>query len=494
MTNINIKYEDKYLMYAIDYIRINSDERAYNYKKTEQCIYFESDLIRNNNEWRKMGIGDFQKTSSLSSSALVRLYFPTHSVETYNDRIKYVLDLCIYINDTQIALGSFLIDRKDSLAAPKIIKYQGQEYYECVDLNIVDPWDLLYSEKFESFRKDLKVNGEDLNYDGTSLYASLHVVYNDGDKYLKDNLFNGGQNSINITDNISDYMNYSIYVEPYGDIKCSLSYNPSYKGNLLEYLKDTYYWETDNVKVKYILALDKLTSAIIESNNDELVDEYIFKYNLINSDPNPNDPKNTGFWCIVNEGGSYKPANLFSDWSLWQEGINIVSKLIFYTINEDGEEISKMILSSNKIPLTQELYSKLRIKEQLLEKIELDDMNNINIINSINAETISYSSPENSKSNIILPVFYRVRELGNIVIHPEVNENICINLDAYKSKVDTFVIQIEGVKFMELGTTGAGTIFNIIGSMLPSETKSGTYYIMSQNGDLVTTGKYIYEY
>ena len=359
-------------------------------------------------------------------------------------------------------------------------------------MEIIDPYDILYSDKFEAFRKSFKNN--DLNYDGTSLYVSLHPIYNNNGNYLKSDEYNGGQNSINITNDITDYLAYNIREDEIGNIFCKLSYNSLYNGDLLTYLKETYYWETDNVKVKYILALDKLTPAIMESDNNSLIGEYEFKYNKINSDPMPQNPQETGIWCLVNNNKVQEPVSLFSDWKLWQEGLSFISKAIFYTINEDGEEINKMILTSNKIPLSQELYSKLRIKNQLTQKIDFEDMNNINIVNTIDNKTVLYNTPENSKNNIILPVFYRVRDLGNIVIHPEVNENICINLDQYKSKVDSFIIQIEGIKFKELGTTGAGTIFNIIGNMLPGEVKSGTYYIMSQNGDLVTTGKYIYEY
>jgi hypothetical protein len=74
-----------------------------------------------------------------------------------------------------------------------------------------------------------------------------------------------------------------------------------------------------------------------------------------------------------------------------------------------------------------------------------------------------------------------------------VTENICINLDAYKSSVDRFYIKIEGTSYSEVGRTESGVIFKVQGSLLPGTVTSGTYYILNEDADLVTTGKYKYE-
>ena len=485
MVNINITYENNSLIYVVDYIKNrNVLESQFKYKKIGENFYFKSDLFRLENEWNKMNDINFYDTDILTSSATIRLYFPQHSVETYSNNVKYVLDAYTFINNIKISLGSFLIDRYNALAAPDIIKFQGQEYYECIDFDIVDPYDILYSDKFEAFRKSIKGVTEENNNDPSSLYISLHPVYNDGDIYIIDDRFNGGQNSINIsTDLLHDFLNYEIRYNDDNSISGIIQYNGVYD-NLKDYIRETYFWE-GSINVKYLLALDKISPSIIEHkySQDNLMEYCSFTYD---------DIKNS-IKCAIPNNNVYILDNFFDNWNYWKEGINFVSTIIFYTV-EDGEEVEKIKIVSNKIPITQKLYSKFKVNEQL--KIDLSDMNinNINVVNVVGNKTIKYNIPESSKNNIILPVFYRVRELGNIVIHPAVNENICINLDAYKSKVDTFVIQIEGVKFIEIGATGAGTIFKIIGSSLPGVIKSGTYYIMSQDGELVTTGKYIYEY
>lgn len=103
------------------------------------------------------------------------------------------------------------------------------------------------------------------------------------------------------------------------------------------------------------------------------------------------------------------------------------------------------------------------------------------------------TSQTDSKANIVQPVFFKSRDLANIIIHPEVTENICINLDAYKAKVTTFYIKIEGIVFPEMGRIEAGVIFKVQGNLLPGKTAGGIYYILDQDTNLVTTGKYTYE-
>lgn len=116
------------------------------------------------------------------------------------------------------------------------------------------------------------------------------------------------------------------------------------------------------------------------------------------------------------------------------------------------------------------------------------------LINRTIQQVVEMTSTTDSKANIVQPLFFRVRDLGSVVFHPEVTENICINLDSYKSQVKMFYIKIEGVSFPEIGRTESGVVFKVQGSLLPGVTGAGTYYILNQDADLVTTGKYIYDY
>jgi hypothetical protein len=122
---------------------------------------------------------------------------------------------------------------------------------------------------------------------------------------------------------------------------------------------------------------------------------------------------------------------------------------------------------------------------------------NINAVNKIENNVININRPEDTKSGLIQPMFYRSVESININIHPKVIENICINLDIYKSKVDTFILKIEDSIFPEIGRTQAGVLFKIknptiIKNEQGKEKLSGVYYILNQDNELVTSGKYNY--
>ena len=132
-------------------------------------------------------------------------------------------------------------------------------------------------------------------------------------------------------------------------------------------------------------------------------------------------------------------------------------------------------------------------------QINLDILNmndvTINAINKVEKEvkTLTYKI-ESPKSHMVQPIFYQTRELGSSIIHPAVTENISLNLETYKPYVKTFLLQIEGVSFKEIGRTSQGIVFKVVGNMLPKSVDAGTMYVLDQDMNLVTTGKYKYEF
>lgn len=113
----------------------------------------------------------------------------------------------------------------------------------------------------------------------------------------------------------------------------------------------------------------------------------------------------------------------------------------------------------------------------------------------IHRTVVNITSPttEGTREIITQPVFFRVHELGKLVIHPEVTENISLPLEAYKSSVRSFRLQVEGVVFREIGRQAGGVIFAVTGRSLPGTQTEGTYYILNENHELVTTGPYTME-
>ena len=59
-----------------------------------------------------------------------------------------------------------------------------------------------------------------------------------------------------------------------------------------------------------------------------------------------------------------------------------------------------------------------------------------------------------------------------------------------KNKVEIFYLNINGVLFQEIGRNNSGIIFKIIGNKLDKSVKSGNYYILNQDQEMVTYGNY----
>ena len=180
----------------------------------------------------------------------------------------------------------------------------------------------------------------------------------------------------------------------------------------------------------------------------------------------------------------------------YKEDLRIVGIMHVLITHEDGSEMH-IDLRSNPFQITPEQFAQMLALAHG-PKIDLSDLSDMKvnkpyIVNKSVYQVTEMTAQTDSKANIVQPVFFRARDLANIIIHPEVTENICINLDAYKAKVDTFRIKVEGVSFPEIGRVEAGVLFKVQGNLLPGTVAGGVYYILDQNADLVTTGKYIYE-
>ncbi len=188
--------------------------------------------------------------------------------------------------------------------------------------------------------------------------------------------------------------------------------------------------------------------------------------------------------------------NKSTDWFFnWQHQYikDLEFVAIMHIVVTADEHEMHVDIRSNPYPLTEQVYAE--ILKQNENTIDISEMvvQKPRIINKTVQKTVIMNSQTDSKSNIIQPVFFRSRDLAQIIVHPEVTENICINLDAYKSQVERFYIKIEGIAFEEIGRVESGIIFKVKGNLLPGERGVGTYYILNENADLVTTGKYIYD-
>lgn len=469
-TNINILNKEHTFKYVLEYSEnvVNNTPLTFEWK----C---------NNNIWEPIIYDKEKFTTSYVPSNIklssVTLYFPDYSVDTYENGLKYALTINTWINDKYIELGSFIISRNDCEAANTIRTFYNQKYYEKYTVTIINPKSIVYDDDWKSWRENVcgvDATGYELNNTGSIINFSLHPVINSGDIYTKVEKYDGGQNAINLSK--FDSLSYNIKFNDNLEFEGNVSYNEAYSKNLLgfeEYLEETYNI-ADEIKLNYEFYIQDKEDLFFRkevSNNDT-------KVILQRGD-------------IIYEDENKIQHPLFTNWVDFKPGLVLNGTL---NVLLGGETV--LTIMSNSINLTPEIF-KFLIQDNGTQYVELNDINmnvyEINTVNKIQQNIIQVDRPSDYKSNIVKPVYYRTRDIANVVFHPEITENICINLDAYKSSVKSFILRLEGINFGEKARVSSGVIFRINGNYLPKTNKEGIYYILNQDSELITTGKYIYE-
>jgi hypothetical protein len=451
--------------------------------------------IRNENDFVKYSFDDTESTAlnvGLESYKVckVRLFWPEDSVDIY-DSTEYFFEVNIRIGDTKILLESCIINRtNNALAIPDGIKrIFDSNYVECTDFTIPDPWSIVYDDEWDDFRKQVCHEAEGSNDTPAQVTFSLIPVVPttidpENNEFLMTQGYTGSSNSVTISgkeNHLQMYIHSNIGSEDYDGqpvIIAEARYNGVYD-NLIEYLQETYLIPTPYVKYEVVLVKDK-ELAYVMRDGEAVPMRFVSDYtqdDIIEC---------TGF--------------VFDGWEEYEEGLQIMGMIRVYDSNEyiesnDNEDYSLFSIRSNNIPITMELFKYMTTNngDHRIYNINELEMNNITILNKTVNNVIKYDRTGDSKSNIVQPVFFRAYDLESIVIHPEVTENICINLDIYKSKVDQFQIKIENTSFVEQARLNQGVVFQIQGSRLAKSKTEGTYYILDQDGILVTSGNYVYE-
>lgn len=492
-TNINITNNSDHFKYIVEYLPqewqedcgidyLNGMMIQNEFVKQISFIYDNKECIKYNNHW--YNLNDVAINSFIPNNPKlnrIRLYFPLFSVDTYHTGHKYALTVNTWICGKCVLLGTYIINRYDSLAIHK--NFFNENYYECVDLPILDPLDLIYSDEWKEWRQQICGESADysaINTEGTLLCCSLHPVVSVENGYMKLNNYEGGQNHISLQDpnyqlllNISTNLDKSLEKNERPAILFNIKFNKYYEKSLKDYLLETY--GLSNCKLKYELIIGNKDDVyvLLESELLDLVNTYKFDKDKISE------------YNFDNGDG-------------WKPGIYIMGSVNI--INEDNESV--IYLLSNEIPFTEDIL-KYFIKSDFVDskgkivnnvKLKNVDMNliNINAVNKTENKVIKVDNIGDNQNNIYQTVFYRVSDLADIVIRPSINENICINLDMYKHLVKSFIIQIEGIKFTEIGRNKSGIIFKVIGNKLPKKVMSGQYYILNQDSESITAGKYTY--
>ena len=119
---------------------------------------------------------------------------------------------------------------------------------------------------------------------------------------------------------------------------------------------------------------------------------------------------------------------------------------------------------------------------------------NYNFINKINCkvknneeETKDLNYKNNNQINIIYkPIFFKTNKLNNLMIKYMQNQNVGIDLHEYMSKVNLFIMTLDGNTYYEIGRNSNYVLFNINSSVIKNET--GTFEIYNDDHEYITYG------
>lgn len=497
-TNINILNNTGYQYpYAVG-INTPAEERTaggvrYQWVNDDEVAIVDTlsryNILRNVNDYIEATLDDTTEYNmGTHKLCRVRVYWPTDSVDVY-DQAKYAFCIQLHIGETTVDLTYCILSRvDDALAIPSgTIRLFNTNYVECTDFIIPDPWSIVYDDEWDDFRKNVCGERIGTNNEAAQVVFTINPIEpsSEAGEWIMMNGYVGSQNAINMA-GAYNYLNLNISMnvgKPGYDgepgILCETEYNDIYD-SIIEYVQETY--GIEDPKIQY---------EVVVTQGQELA--YVYDQS----------PKALRFTSGETTEDSWVCTDLkFNDWSEYVDGlvarasINIYESSEYISDNPD-DDFPLFSIQSNPFPITMEQFKYLTTNnnDHRIYNLENLDMTNypITILNKTVKNVIQYDNVSDSKSNIIQPVFFRAYELEFITLHPTVTENICINLDIYKSKVDQFQIQVEGISFVELGRTSNGVVFKIQGSKLPKSASSGTYYILDEDGTLVTSGKYTYE-
>jgi hypothetical protein len=274
-----------------------------------------------------------------------------------------------------------------------------------------------------------------------------------------------GKNLILLSERESDYMSMDLKSVPNGWV-VNLVFNNSFDGDIKTYLAETYFIDAEKCIPELV---------IMDSENG---------YKLMDLEPIYLDSGHRLDNILFD---SSDQRLRFGDWTEYIDGMFAMSSLKFV----DSEGNTVMYLKSNSVPVDIEKFSFIVGDEITLEDMDIT-VEKLDVVNKIQKNIVKVNRPDDYKSNIIKPVFYRSFPLEEIEIHDSVTYTISIDLDSYKTKSDSFSIQIEGKNFQEIGRVPGGVLFKIIGSELPHSAPNGKYYILDENQELVSEGNYRY--
>lgn len=307
------------------------------------------------------------------------------------------------------------------------------------------------------------------NDESANIIVQFHPIELVNNTWTKSTVYEGGQNYIDWRD--IDSNNFRVLLTTNtkksndgASVQVQLKFNKAYN-DLKSYLQETYNMNNPKIQVELVV------------KDSENIYKYVSK----------EDTKSTKYTFTKEDIG-------FTSWSEYVDGMKFYSIVTLYDLDDAGGIISSLQLNSNEVFLDKEQF-KFFVSRYSLNNVDLNKMTNMqnykfNVVNKVQKNIVQVARPQDYKSNVIMPVFFRTQELSSIILHSSVTENIALNLDEYKNKVEVFYLNVGGTLFQEIGRTNQGVIFKVVGQKLDKSQKAGNYYILNEDQEMVTFGEY----
>ena len=453
-------------------------------------------------------VGNIEKEPS--NPAFVLLW-PDYSTEAFGNDIDYRVTIWHWVKSEKVIDVDTLINPVNSVACVPF-RFEGDEYNQIQPINwTIDPEDNKFIQPQPNkdwYYVSIKpwVINDDIKYTGEQ---DLDVIGRPDRNYI------GSQNAFNL---LNDF-NISLELGLSKPENCT-EYSSALPNVFGDKIRICFYRDgeemalstlIDEVKKMYSTRLNNdiditATASIYITDDEHIYAKTAEDANMTIDERGRlvcNPPKGEPWRRIEYKSGRDADTGQFKKWleetnedvlPEWYESMRIFGWVKFYYTDEDGTPINLIGYKTNVIPVTQTMWVYWNVLYKNLRYGDFKMSNFPRTINKTIQQVTNITATTDSKAGIVQPIFVRVRDAASLVIHPAVTENICINLDAYKSAVKKFVLQIEGTSFPEIGRTAGGVIFKVIGNKLNGQLALGTYYILNEESEVVTSGRYQYEY
>lgn len=189
-----------------------------------------------------------------------------------------------------------------------------------------------------------------------------------------------------------------------------------------------------------------------------------------------------------------------------KENEDIYMDVVNLSLHDDIEKLNELKktlsddLLNNRNDINNYYYDYLHKYTLKIDEI-INDLNNkyntkkVNFINSIkcivnkeSSNNVNVQKQAYSQKVIFKPIFYKVKDLQNISLRPNLKNIIGINLSEYMSKISTFKIVIENTAYIETGRNNIFVLFEINTNNINNQ--YGIYNLVDDNGNYISSGNW----